>query len=141
MPGLGGRGADGVKVGIGPGSICTTRVVAGVANCFAWQLADANAIARANGWAEFVSVQNHYNMLFREEEREMAPLCTEKNIAMTPYSALASGRLSTFPGFLSPNLTLQKTLPLLSSSLFLPYFNLLMKHDRDMVMCHVPIYF
>ena len=77
----------------------------GVANCFAWQLADANAIARANGWAEFVSVQNHYNMLFREEEREMAPLCTEKNIAMTPYSALASGRLSRLGGEVTKRMT------------------------------------
>ena len=77
----------------------------GVANCFAWQLADANAIARANGWAEFVSVQNHYNMLFREEEREMAPLCIEKNIAMTPYSALASGRLSRLGGEVTKRMT------------------------------------
>lgn len=77
----------------------------GVANCFAWQLSDANAIARANGWAEFVSVQNHYNMLFREEEREMAPLCTEKNIAMTPYSALASGRLSRLGGEVTKRMT------------------------------------
>lgn len=70
----------------------------GISNCFAWQLAKANAIARAHGWAEFVSIQGHYNLIFREEEREMAPLCNEENIAMTPYSALASGRLAKHPG-------------------------------------------
>ena len=66
----------------------------GISNCFAWQLAKANAIAEREGFAKFVSVQGHYNLIFREEEREMAPYCHEENIAMTPYSALASGRLS-----------------------------------------------
>ena len=70
----------------------------GIANCYAWQLAKANALAEKEGFAKFVSVQNHYNLLFREEEREMAGLCAEDNIAMTPYSALASGRLSRKPG-------------------------------------------
>lgn len=46
-----------------------------------------------NGWAEFMSIQGHYNLLFREEEREMIPFCREENIAITPYSPLASGRL------------------------------------------------
>ena len=66
----------------------------GISNCYAWQIAKANEIAKANGWTPFVSVQGHYNMIFREEEREMAPYCHLENIAMTPYSALASGRLS-----------------------------------------------
>ena len=70
----------------------------GISNCFAWQLAKANAIAEREGFAPFVSVQGHYNLIFREEEREMAPYCAEENIAMTPYSALASGRLSRRPG-------------------------------------------
>lgn len=70
----------------------------GISNCYAWQLAKANALAKANGWEEFVSVQGHYNLIFREEEREMAGYCKEENIAMTPYSALASGRLSKRPG-------------------------------------------
>ena len=70
----------------------------GIANCYAWQLAKANALAEKEGFPKFVSVQNHYNLLFREEEREMAPFCEEDNIAMTPYSALASGRLSRKPG-------------------------------------------
>ena len=70
----------------------------GISNCFAWQLARANALAEKEGFAKFVSVQGHYNLLFREEEREMAPFCAEENIAMTPYSALAGGRLSKHPG-------------------------------------------
>ena len=70
----------------------------GISNCYAWQLAKANAIAEKEGFAKFVSIQGHYNLIFREEEREMAMLCAEDNIAMTPYSALASGRLSRLPG-------------------------------------------
>ncbi len=76
----------------------------GISNCFAWQLAKANATAERNGWAKFVSVQGHYNLLFREEEREMVPLCEEDNIALTPYSALAGGRLSKRPGETSKRL-------------------------------------
>ena len=70
----------------------------GISNCFAWQLAKANALAEKEGFPKFVSIQGHYNLLFREEEREMVPLCQEDNIALTPYSALASGRLSRRPG-------------------------------------------
>ena len=70
----------------------------GISNCFAWQLAKANALAEKEGFSKFVSIQGHYNLLFREEEREMVPLCQEDNIALTPYSALASGRLSRRPG-------------------------------------------
>lgn len=70
----------------------------GISNCFAYQLAKANALAEREGFARFVSVQGHYNLIFREEEREMARLCEEDHIAMTPYSALAGGRLSKHPG-------------------------------------------
>ena len=70
----------------------------GISNCFAWQLAQANAIAEREGFAKFVSVQGHYNLIFREEEREMVPYCNQENVALTPYSALASGRLSRLPG-------------------------------------------
>ena len=76
----------------------------GISNCFAWQLAKANFYARENGLTEFVSVQTHYNLLAREEERDMAPFCADQNIAMTPYSALASGRLSRRPGETSKRL-------------------------------------
>ena len=76
----------------------------GISNCFAWQLAKANAIAEREGWAKFISVQGHYNLIFREEEREMVPYCQEEGIALTPYSALASGRLSRKPGETSERL-------------------------------------
>ena len=76
----------------------------GISNCFAWQLAKANALAQKEGFPQFVSVQGHYNLIFREEEREMAKLCKEDNIAMTPYSALAGGRLSKHPGETSKRL-------------------------------------
>lgn len=70
----------------------------GISNCYAWQLAKANYYARANGLTEFVSMQGHYNLIAREEEREMIPFCASENIALTPYSALASGRLSRHKG-------------------------------------------
>ena len=70
----------------------------GIANCYAYQLVRANALAEKEGFAKFVSVQGHYNLIFREEEREMAKLCCEDQIAMTPYSALAGGRLAKYPG-------------------------------------------
>lgn len=70
----------------------------GISNCFAWQIAKANALAEKEGFAKFVSIQGHYNLIFREEEREMVPYCNEENIALTPYSALASGRLARLPG-------------------------------------------
>ena len=80
-----------------------TRYI-GISNCFAWQLCKANALAEREGFAKFVSVQGHYNLIFREEEREMAPFCREENIAMTPYSSLAGGRLSKRPGETSKRL-------------------------------------
>ena len=70
----------------------------GIANAYAYQLAKMNALAEKNGWAKFISVQNHYNLIMREEEREMFSLCHEDHIAMTPYSALASGLLARLPG-------------------------------------------
>ena len=76
----------------------------GISNCFAYQLAKANALAEREGFAKFISVQGHYNLIFREEEREMAKLCREDHIAMTPYSALAGGRLSKHPGETSKRL-------------------------------------
>ena len=57
-----------------------------------------------HGWAKFVSIQGHYNLLFREEEREMIPFCKDQNIALTPYSPLASGRLAKKPSELSKRL-------------------------------------
>ena len=76
----------------------------GVSNCFAWQIARANEIAKNNGWATFQSIQGHYNLIFREEEREMKPYCDLMGVSMTPYSSLASGRLSRHPGETSKRL-------------------------------------
>ena len=76
----------------------------GISNCFAWQLCKANALAEKAGFAKFISVQGHYNLIFREEEREMAPYCREENIAWTPSSARAGGGLSTHPGATSTRL-------------------------------------
>ena len=74
-----------------------TRYI-GISNAYAYQIATANAYARANNLTEFVSIQGHYNLIFREEEREMNRFANENNIALTPYSALASGRLSRLAG-------------------------------------------
>ena len=76
----------------------------GIANCFAWQIAKANDYARANGLTEVVSMQGHYNLIAREEEREMVPFCASEGIALTPSSALAGGRLAKHPGETSKRL-------------------------------------
>ena len=73
-----------------------TRYI-GMSNCYAWQLAEANAYLKAKGYPQFVTMQGHYNLLYREEEREMNRYCKEKGIVLTPYSALASGRLARKP--------------------------------------------
>jgi len=61
---------------------------------FAWQFQKAQYTVEKNGWTKFVSMQNHYNLIYREDEREMIPFCKDGKIALTPYSPLASGRLS-----------------------------------------------
>jgi aryl-alcohol dehydrogenase-like predicted oxidoreductase len=66
----------------------------GASAMYAWQFQKALYTAEKNGWTRFVSMQNHYNLLYREEEREMMPLCRAEKIATTPYSPLASGRLA-----------------------------------------------
>ncbi len=70
-----------------------TRYI-GASAMYAWQFHKALHVAETNGWTRFVSMQNHYNLIYREEEREMLPLCREEKIAATPYSPLASGRLA-----------------------------------------------
>jgi aryl-alcohol dehydrogenase-like predicted oxidoreductase len=66
----------------------------GASAMYAWQFQKALHVAEKNSWTRFVSMQNHLNLLYREEEREMLPLCIEEKIAVTPYSPLASGRLA-----------------------------------------------
>ncbi|MGM0213780.1 aldo/keto reductase [Enterococcus sp. AZ109] len=66
----------------------------GASAMYAWQFSKAQAVADKNGWTKFVSMQNHLNLLYREEEREMLPLCEDQKVAVTPYSPLAAGRLT-----------------------------------------------
>ena len=66
----------------------------GASSMFAWQFQKALYTAEKNNWTKFVSMQNHYNLIYREDEREMIPLCEDAKIAITPYSPLASGKLA-----------------------------------------------
>jgi aryl-alcohol dehydrogenase-like predicted oxidoreductase len=66
----------------------------GASSMFAWQFSKSLFLARPHGWTPFVSMQNHYNLLYREEEREMIPLCSAEQIAVVPWSPLARGRLA-----------------------------------------------
>lgn len=66
----------------------------GCSSAYAWQFAKALMLSDQHGWARFVSMQNHYNLIYREEEREMMPLCREENIAVIPWSPLARGMLA-----------------------------------------------
>src|SRR5678815_1931791 len=66
----------------------------GASSGYAWQMAKALSASERNGWARFISMQNHYNLVYREEEREMIPLCVEEGIGMIPWSPLARGRLA-----------------------------------------------
>ena len=76
----------------------------GASAMYAWQFQKALHEAESHGWTRFVSMQNHYNLIYREEEREMLPLCIEEGIAVTPYSPLASGRLARDPSETSQRL-------------------------------------
>jgi 1-deoxyxylulose-5-phosphate synthase len=66
----------------------------GASSMFAWQFAKAQHAAERHGWTTFVSMQDHYNLLYREEEREMIPLCLDQGVAVLPYSPLARGMLA-----------------------------------------------
>ena len=66
----------------------------GASSGWAWRMAKALSVSERNGWARFVSMQNHYNLLYREEEREMIPLCVEEGVAVIPWSPLARGLLA-----------------------------------------------
>jgi 1-deoxyxylulose-5-phosphate synthase len=66
----------------------------GASSMFAWQFAKAQAAAARHGWTRFVSMQNHYNLLYREEEREMIPQCIDQGVAVIPWSPLARGMLA-----------------------------------------------
>ncbi len=66
----------------------------GASSMFAWQFAKAQFTAEENGWSRFVSMQNHYNLVYREEEREMIPLCLDQGVGLIPWSPLARGFLA-----------------------------------------------
>jgi aryl-alcohol dehydrogenase-like predicted oxidoreductase len=66
----------------------------GASSSYAWQFAKAQHVAEVNGWTRFVSMQNHYNLIYREEEREMIPLCLDQGIGIIPWSPLARGWLT-----------------------------------------------
>lgn len=74
----------------------------GASSMFAWQLSKAQYIADLNGWTRFVSMQNHYNLVYREEEREVNPLCVDMGVGLIPWSPLARG-------FLAGNRTREKS--------------------------------
>ena len=76
----------------------------GISNCHPYQLAKANALAEARGWARFDVIQSHMNLIAREDERELLQLCAEDQISTVPYSSLAAGRLSRRPGETSKRL-------------------------------------
>ncbi|MEU4007014.1 aldo/keto reductase [Streptomyces pseudogriseolus] len=66
----------------------------GASSMYAWQFSKAQYTAESRGWTKFVSMQNHYNLLYREEEREMLPLCADQGVGVLPWSPLARGRLT-----------------------------------------------
>ncbi|MEU0052336.1 aldo/keto reductase [Streptomyces sp. NPDC006309] len=66
----------------------------GASSMYAWEFAKAQHTAERHGWTKFVSMQNHYNLLYREEEREMLPLCADQGVGVLPWSPLARGRLT-----------------------------------------------
>lgn len=70
----------------------------GASSMFAWQFAKAQHLAERNGWRRFVSMQNHYNLIYREEEREMIPFCVDSGVGILPWSPLGRGRLGRAPG-------------------------------------------
>ncbi len=74
----------------------------GASSMYAWQFAKALLVAEAHGWTRFVSMQNHYNLVYREEEREMIPLCVDQGVGVIPWSPLARG-------FLAGNRTQEKS--------------------------------
>ncbi len=69
----------------------------GASSMFAWQFAKAQHTADLGGWTRFVSMQDHYNLIYREEEREMHPLCLDQGVGVIPWSPLARGRLARLP--------------------------------------------
>src|SRR5271168_2374743 len=88
-------GASEVATGrLVPKFLSRDEVVIGTSSMFSWQFAKAQYTAEAHGWTKFVSMQNHYNLVYREEEREMIPLCLDQGVGCIPWSPLARGMLA-----------------------------------------------
>lgn len=66
----------------------------GASSMYTWQFQKAQYVAEKNGWTKFIAMQNHYNLVYREDEREMIPFCKDSGVALVPYSPLAAGRLA-----------------------------------------------
>ncbi len=88
----------------------------GASSMAAWQFSEMLHVATANGWSRFVTMQNHYNLLYREEEREMLPLCRHEGIGVIPWSPLARGRLAGR----KPETTLRSTTDAYANELYNP---------------------
>lgn len=80
----------------------------GASTMYAWEFERLQNIAEKNGWTKFVAMQNHYNLIYREEEREMIPLCRDSKIALTPWSPLAGGRLAHPWGTVTPRVKIDE---------------------------------
>ncbi|UFQ99749.1 aldo/keto reductase [Streptomyces sp. Go40/10] len=80
----------------------------GASTMYAWQFERLQSIAEKNGWTKFAAMQNHYNLIYREEEREMIPLCQDRGVALTPWSPLAGGRLAHPWGTVTPRVEIDE---------------------------------
>ena len=92
----------------------------GASSMYAWQFAKAQAVAERNGWARFVSMQNHYNLIYREEEREMIPQCIDGGVGLLPWSPLARGILAGNRGTGGERLTTRAQTDPFADSLYVP---------------------
>ncbi len=90
----------------------------GASSMYAWQFAKALFTADKHGWTRFISMQPHYNLIYREEEREMLPLCRDQNIAVIPWSPLARGLLTRRPAPDGSNTTARAATDLISKNLY-----------------------
>jgi aryl-alcohol dehydrogenase-like predicted oxidoreductase len=96
----------------------------GASSMYAWQFAKAQAVAERRGWTQFVSMQNHYNLIYREEEREMIPQCIDQGIGVLPWSPLARGILAGNRGDLSERRTTRAQTDSFADSLYEPELDL-----------------